>query len=256
MDMDYYPQPRPVLYGTSGEETPPQTQTAPVRTGPPRYPPAPPLAGEAPDPFYRPPRTLTNVFECGALVLALLYAFASAYSLLQIILGTTQFASVGAGRMVLSGEIVISLIVILTLVRLGGLARISGRDYVLVLRRVSGREYVLVLGLVALHVSIGIAFGQWQSPALWVAIAVMLYLLKPSMRNSSRYKQMTAATPINFEISLQPGQSVRITDGPFADFVGIVDNIDQEKGKVRVRVSIFGRETPIEFDFPQVERMV
>jgi transcription termination/antitermination protein NusG len=46
---------------------------------------------------------------------------------------------------------------------------------------------------------------------------------------------------------------VKITDGPFADFVGIVDIIDEEKGKVRVRVSMFGRENPIEFDLWQVE---
>ena len=110
--MDYYPQPRPVLYGTRGEEAPPQTQTAPVRTGPPRYPPAPPLAGDAPGPSDQP------------------------------------------------------------------------------------------------------------------------------------------------SVPLRSGDAVRITQGPFADFEGIVDNINQEKGKVRVRVSMFGRETPIELDFLQVERLV
>src|SRR4051812_148169 len=49
--MDYYPQPRPVLYGTSAEDAPPQTQTAPGRVGPPRWPPAPPYAdfGDNPD---------------------------------------------------------------------------------------------------------------------------------------------------------------------------------------------------------------
>jgi len=59
--MDYYPQPRPVLYGTTEEESPPPTQTAPVRIGPPRYPPAPPLAGDAPDPFnHRPGRHMSQ----------------------------------------------------------------------------------------------------------------------------------------------------------------------------------------------------
>ena len=48
--MDYFPQPRPVLYGTSADEPLPQTQTKPVLTGPPRWPPAPPLAGFAPEP--------------------------------------------------------------------------------------------------------------------------------------------------------------------------------------------------------------
>src|SRR5438477_8972150 len=78
----------------------------------------------------------------------------------------------------------------------------------------------------------------------------------PEEEASSILKQMTAAAPTKFKVTLQPGQAVRITDGPFADFEGIVDNINQEKGKVRVRVSMFGRETPIELDFLQVERLV
>jgi transcriptional antiterminator NusG len=51
------------------------------------------------------------------------------------------------------------------------------------------------------------------------------------------------------------GQSVRIVDGPFQDFVGTVDDINLEKGKVKVLVSFFGRETPVELDFLQVERL-
>ena len=78
----------------------------------------------------------------------------------------------------------------------------------------------------------------------------------PEEEASSILKQMTAAAPTKFKVTLQPGQAVRITDGPFADFEGIVDNINQEKGKVRVRVSMFGRETPIELDFLQVEKLV
>jgi transcriptional antiterminator NusG len=78
----------------------------------------------------------------------------------------------------------------------------------------------------------------------------------PEEEASSILKQMTAAAPTKFKVTLQPGQAVKITDGPFADFEGIVDNINQEKGKVRVRVSMFGRETPIELDFLQVERLV
>ena len=48
---------------------------------------------------------------------------------------------------------------------------------------------------------------------------------------------------------------VRVTDGPFSDFVGTVEEINTEKGKVKVAVSIFGRETPVELDFLQVERL-
>lgn len=56
-------------------------------------------------------------------------------------------------------------------------------------------------------------------------------------------------------VSFQPGQNVRIVDGPFEDFVGTVDAILTDKGKVRVLVNMFGRETPVELDFLQVERV-
>ena len=49
--------------------------------------------------------------------------------------------------------------------------------------------------------------------------------------------------------------TVKIVDGPFADFIGKVDNVDQERGKVKVLVSIFGRETPVELDFLQVQKI-
>lgn len=51
------------------------------------------------------------------------------------------------------------------------------------------------------------------------------------------------------------GSSVRIADGPFEDLVGTVEDINTEKGKVRVRVSMLGRETPVELDFLQVEKL-
>ena len=55
-------------------------------------------------------------------------------------------------------------------------------------------------------------------------------------------------------MGLERGQPVRITDGPFADFLGTVDEVDQDKGRLRVLVSFFGRETPVELDFLQVEK--
>ena len=67
-------------------------------------------------------------------------------------------------------------------------------------------------------------------------------------------KQMRAEEP-RIKVGFQIGQSVRITDGPFVDFIGTVDEINVEKGKVRVLVSFFGRETPVELDFLQVERL-
>jgi transcriptional antiterminator NusG len=57
------------------------------------------------------------------------------------------------------------------------------------------------------------------------------------------------------KVSFQVGQTVRIVDGPFADFNGQVDSIDTAKGKVRVLVSMFGRDTPMELDLLQVERL-
>lgn len=56
-------------------------------------------------------------------------------------------------------------------------------------------------------------------------------------------------------IGFQVGQNVRITDGPFEDLVGSVEEINTEKGKVRVLVSMLGRETPVELDFLQVEKV-
>jgi transcriptional antiterminator NusG len=78
----------------------------------------------------------------------------------------------------------------------------------------------------------------------------------PESEADAILKQMQASAPTKFKVTLQPGQAVKIIDGPFSDFEGIVDNINQEKGKVRVRVSFFGRETPVELDFLQVERLV
>ncbi|MCS6964125.1 transcription termination/antitermination protein NusG [Thermoflexus sp.] len=68
------------------------------------------------------------------------------------------------------------------------------------------------------------------------------------------FKRMESKAP-RIRVTFKPGQKVRITEGPFADFVGIVDEIDLDKAKVRVLVSFFGRETPVELDFTQVEKI-
>ena len=67
-------------------------------------------------------------------------------------------------------------------------------------------------------------------------------------------KQMEAEAP-RVKVGFKQGQSVRVTDGPFTDFVGIVDEISADKGKVKVLLSLFGRETPVELDFLQVEKL-
>ena len=66
-------------------------------------------------------------------------------------------------------------------------------------------------------------------------------------------KRMEAGAP-KIKVTFKSGQRVRIIDGPFVDFIGSVDEVNMEKGKVRVLVSFFGRETPIELDFLQVEK--
>jgi transcriptional antiterminator NusG len=66
-------------------------------------------------------------------------------------------------------------------------------------------------------------------------------------------KRMEAEAP-KVKVTFKPGQKVRIIDGPFNDFIGTVSEIDMEKAKVRVMVSFFGRDTPVELDFLQVEK--
>lgn len=61
----------------------------------------------------------------------------------------------------------------------------------------------------------------------------------------------TAKSTITFDI----GESVKITEGPFEGFVGLVDNVDDEKSRVKVSVSIFGRATPVDLEFTQVEKV-
>ena len=67
-------------------------------------------------------------------------------------------------------------------------------------------------------------------------------------------RQMEAEAP-KVKVGFRRGQSVRVTDGPFIDFVGVVDEINPGKGKVKVFLSLFGQETPVELDFLQVEKL-
>src|SRR6266511_3801368 len=67
-------------------------------------------------------------------------------------------------------------------------------------------------------------------------------------------RQMGVETP-RFRVAFTKGQSVRVTDGPFAEFIGTVEEVNPERNKVKVLVSIFGRETPVELDYLQVDKL-
>lgn len=81
---------------------------------------------------------------------------------------------------------------------------------------------------------------------------------KPSPLSDAEVKniQKFISSPApRFKTKLSVGEAIKITDGPFADFLGTIHEVDEEKGKVKVLVSIFGRETPVELDFLQVVKI-
>lgn len=67
-------------------------------------------------------------------------------------------------------------------------------------------------------------------------------------------KFMNTEEPL-YKVAFVTGEAVKITDGPFTDFLGTIESIDEARGKLRVLVSIFGRETPVELDFLQVKKI-
>ncbi len=168
--MDHYPQPRPVLYGTHDEETPAQTQTAPVVTGPPRYPPAPPWAGEADGPGeprwhnYLPASARSPDSAPGRFVVAALYALASVYALYQVAILPQAFAELPlASRLLLLLQIVAALWVVPCLSIL------------------QETEYLVALGISLFQLLLALVAGEWSSPGLLVALIACIYLLRPSL---------------------------------------------------------------------------
>lgn len=68
-------------------------------------------------------------------------------------------------------------------------------------------------------------------------------------------EKFIAAPAARYKVRFSVDEAVRITDGPFANFLGTINEMDEEKGKVKVLVSIFGRETPVELDFLQIAKV-
>jgi transcriptional antiterminator NusG len=75
-----------------------------------------------------------------------------------------------------------------------------------------------------------------------------------SQKEVDQILQTTEEDKPKYQTPFTIGDVVKITNGPFADFIGTIESIDQEKGKIRVLISIFERETPVELDFLQVSK--
>jgi transcriptional antiterminator NusG len=75
-----------------------------------------------------------------------------------------------------------------------------------------------------------------------------------SEANKILQQQEDGIEPSAQTMTYEPGEMVRVIDGPFNDFSGVVEETDQDKSKVKVAVMIFGRSTPVELDFTQIER--
>jgi transcriptional antiterminator NusG len=76
-----------------------------------------------------------------------------------------------------------------------------------------------------------------------------------SQAEVNNIQKFVASPAKRFKTKLSVGEAVKITDGPFSDFLGTIDEVDEEKGRIKVLVSIFGRETPVDLDFLQVTKV-
>ncbi len=82
---------------------------------------------------------------------------------------------------------------------------------------------------------------------------------KPTELNDTEVRQILRQIKLDapkYKVAFSKGEAVRVTDGPFTDLHGVVDEVNPERNKVKVLVSIFGRETPVELDFLQIEKLV
>lgn len=108
--------------------------------------------------------------------------------------------------------------------------------YILISMVMNDRNWLLIKSTTGVTGFVGI--GDKPSP-----------LSKKEVESILKFMQMG---PSKFEAKFKVGDAIRIIEGPFTDFVGKVDEINDERGKVKALVSVFGRETPVELDFVQV----
>lgn len=87
----------------------------------------------------------------------------------------------------------------------------------------------------------------------FIGVGVMPIPVSPSEVDVIK-KRMGVEEP-KYKINVDKGDNVSIVDGPFKGFDGVISDIDEEKGKIKVLVSMFGRETPVELDFLQVKKI-
>lgn len=111
--------------------------------------------------------------------------------------------------------------------------------YVIVLMDMSDDAWLLVRSTRGVTGFVGM--GQTPTP-----------LPEQEVKALMRFAKMEAP---KFEAKFSVGDSVKIMDGPFRDFLGKVDEVNEDQGKVKVLVSVFGRETPVELDFVQVQNI-
>ncbi len=98
-------------------------------------------------------------------------------------------------------------------------------------------------------------FAVRTTPGVTAFIGVGKKPTPISEKEVEAIKKFISMEAPKYKSTFSLGEAVKINEGPFADFLGTVDKIDEEKGKIYVLVSIFGRETPVKLDFTQVDKV-
>jgi transcriptional antiterminator NusG len=147
-----------------------------------------------------------------------------------------------SGKEELFGEILVPSEKIVDMVK--GVKKTASRKffpgYILVNMDMTDEAWHLVNGIPKITGFVG---GTTSPPAI----------SEEDIQNITRQMEVGAIKP-KPRVLFEKGENVRVVDGPFTNFSGIVDEVNPDKGKLKVLVSIFGRATPVELEFVQVER--